>query len=61
MVGEPITTGEAARILRCAEDTARRLGDEGRLTVVRTSTGLRLFDRGEVERFARERQERRSR
>jgi excisionase family DNA binding protein len=53
---QPITTGEAARILRVAEDTARRWGAEGRLRVVRTSAGLRIFDRADVERLARERQ-----
>ncbi len=50
-----ITVGEAARILRVGEETVRRLADTGQLNASRTSTGLRIFERGEVERLAVER------
>jgi DNA-binding transcriptional MerR regulator len=64
MAGDPITdpilTGEASRILHCGEDTTRRYGDERRLTVIRSGTrGIRIYDRAEVERLARELQQRR--
>jgi DNA-binding transcriptional MerR regulator len=40
----PITTGAAARILHTSESTVRNLEQRGVLTVVRTESGLRLFD-----------------
>jgi len=49
---EPITTGEAARILRVAEDTVRKFADDGRLNVVRASNGSRIFERADVEALA---------
>lgn len=56
---QPITLGEVARILHVAEATARKMADEGRLVVQRTTTGLRIFERENVERVAAERLERR--
>jgi len=57
---QPITISEVARILQCAEDTARRMADIGVLEVSRTSTGVRIFSREQVERVARDRASRAS-
>jgi len=51
----PCLTAEAARLLRVGEGTARRWADEGKLHVVRTAAGLRVYDRRELERVAAER------
>jgi excisionase family DNA binding protein len=48
-------TSEAARILRCNEQTARQWADSGKVSVVRTAGGVRLFDRAELERLAADR------
>jgi len=53
--GAPCLTAEAARVLQVAEGTVRRWADEGRITVRRTESGLRVFDREELERLAAER------
>ena len=50
-----ILTGEASRILNVVPDTVRHLERTGRLRAVKTSRGVRLFDRSDVERLARER------
>ena len=47
----PCTTSEAARLLGVNEGTARKWADAGRLRVVRTLGGLRLFDRTECARL----------
>jgi len=52
---EPVLTGEAARVLRVGEGTTRRWADTGKLHVVRTAAGLRVFDRRELLRVAAER------
>ena len=52
MAEQPITTGEAARILRVGEDTVRKLADDGRLHAVRTGSGARIFERRDVEELA---------
>lgn len=46
---------EAARVLRMSVDNVRRYGDEGALRMIRIAGGVRLFDRSDVERLARER------
>jgi len=51
----PITTLEAARILRVSETRVRQLSATGELPAKRTSGGIRLFDRVAVERLAQER------
>ena len=48
----PCLTSEAARVLKVGEGTVRRWADAGRLQVWRTSAGLRVFDREELERVA---------
>jgi DNA-binding transcriptional MerR regulator len=50
-----IMTAEAARIVKISEDRIRQLSDAGILVTERTASGVRLFDRSEVERFAAER------
>jgi len=48
----PVLTGEAARLVRVGEMTIRRWANTGKLHVVRTAAGLRVFDRRELERVA---------
>jgi DNA-binding transcriptional MerR regulator len=55
----PLTVGPVARRLQISEDRVRQLANDGALRCARTSTGIRLFDAVDVERFAAERQERR--
>jgi excisionase family DNA binding protein len=43
---------EVARLLGTTERRARLLADTGQLPAVRTSTGTRIFERADVERFA---------
>lgn len=50
-----ILTHEAARILAVSSDTVRRWERTGRLPAVKTSGGVRVFDRADVERLAAER------
>lgn len=55
---EPLTVGQAARILGIGEATVRKWADAGKLgEVVRLSTGDRLLDRNAVEQAAKERSE----
>ena len=51
----PLTVGEVARAIDRSPDTVRRYEREGRLKAVRIASGQRLFRRGDVERFLRER------
>jgi len=52
---EFVALGEAARILRCSQESARRFADEGALRVIRLGNRHRIFRREDVERLARER------
>jgi excisionase family DNA binding protein len=54
-VTDPISTTEAAHILLVSAETVRQWADTGRLPATRTGSGMRLFDRADVERLARER------
>jgi excisionase family DNA binding protein len=47
-----MTTGEAARVLGLSPDMVRLLERDGRLPAQRTTNGLRLFRRGDVEKLA---------
>jgi excisionase family DNA binding protein len=61
VTGEPlIMVSEAARVARVSPDTIRRWEQSGRLEAIRTSGGIRLFSRADVERVAVERARRRS-
>jgi excisionase family DNA binding protein len=50
-----LLTSDVARILDCTPDYVRQLERAGQLHAAKTEGGVRLFDRGDVERFARER------
>ena len=50
-----LLTGEAARVLDVSADTIRLWERTGRLPAVKTARGVRLFDRRDIERLARER------
>jgi excisionase family DNA binding protein len=52
----PLLTSEAARILEVTPETVRLWADSGRLPAVKTARGVRLFEREDVERLARERE-----
>jgi len=47
-----MTTGEAARVLDLSADMVRYLERTGRLPAQRTTNGVRLFRRGDVEQLA---------
>ena len=53
---DPVLTTEAARILDVSAETVRHWERVGILPAVKTERGVRLFDRRDVERVARERQ-----
>jgi excisionase family DNA binding protein len=50
-----MTSGEAARLLALSADMVRWLEREGRLPAQRTTNGLRLFRRSDVEALKAER------
>ena len=50
-----MTTGEAGRLLGLSADMVRWLENEGRLPAQRTTNGVRLFRRADVEKLAAER------
>jgi excisionase family DNA binding protein len=50
----PLLTSEVARILGVSSETVRIWHRHGRLVAVKTDGGVRLFDRHDVERLARE-------
>ncbi len=50
-----MTTGEAARVLGLSPDMVRWIERVGRLPAQRTTNGVRLFRRDDVERLAAER------
>jgi excisionase family DNA binding protein len=54
-VSNILTVSGAAQALEIPEQTVRWLEKRGKLTAVRDSSGRRLFQRSDVERFARER------
>jgi excisionase family DNA binding protein len=56
----PLLTSEVAQILQVSEATVRLWESGGRLHARRTARGVRLFDRADVERLAREREARRA-
>ena len=53
-----LLTSEVARVLGVTPETVRHWERVGRLPAQKTSTGVRLFDRRDVERFARAREAR---
>src|SRR5688572_18855068 len=55
MANEIMLSAEAAQIIGCTPAAVRAMERRGELEAARTPTGVRLFDRREVERVARER------
>jgi len=53
-MSEFLMTNDAAKILKRAPATVLYYERTGRLKATRTENGARLFDRGDVERFAQE-------
>lgn len=53
-VSEMLSPTQAAQVLRVSSETVRKMGDSGRLPVVRSPLG-RLFNRRDVEDLARKR------
>lgn len=53
-------TGDVSRALDVSPEMVRYLERTGRLTAVRTGRGTRVFDRAQVEQFAREREGRKA-
>lgn len=51
----PVLTSEVARILSCSAETVRNKERAGVLTAIRTPTGVRIFNRLDVERLANQR------
>lgn len=47
---------DASKIANVSAQTVRTWGDQGKLTVIRTAGGMRLFRRSEVEQLAQKRQ-----
>ena len=58
---ELLETSEAARLADTSEATVRRAERLGLLPAVRTRRGVRLFKRGDVEAFAKAREQDRRR
>jgi DNA-binding transcriptional MerR regulator len=54
-----LTASDAARILGLSRDMVRILSQKGILPSQRTANGYHLFRRGDVEKLARERAEKR--
>lgn len=54
MTRDPITSSTAAKILDCPESTTRYYADRGRLPYARLPSGIRIYERADVERLARE-------
>jgi excisionase family DNA binding protein len=55
----PLTVSSAARVAGVSDATIRSWANRGWLRTERTATGLRLFERRDVERVADERRSRR--
>lgn len=51
----PITTSVVARLLGVSESGVRLLERSGRLPATKTSTGIRIFAKADVERYAAQR------
>ena len=52
---DPVLTSEAGRILDRSAETVRAWERDGVLHAIRTTGGVRVFNRADVERLARER------
>lgn len=54
-VSDLLTVGDAAKVAGVAAETIRLWERLGKLPAMRTASGLRLFNRADVEQFARRR------
>lgn len=52
---ELLTPSDAARVLGLSADSVRALADAGKLPMLRTVSGRRLFRRGDVDQLAADR------
>lgn len=52
---DPVLTSEAAQIIGVSSETIRAWEQSGRLPALKTGRSVRLFNRSDVERLARER------
>jgi excisionase family DNA binding protein len=55
MLNRPLLTSEVAKVFGVVPATIRLWERQGRLKAVKTDGGVRLFNRRDVERLARER------
>lgn len=55
---QPITTGDAARLLGVSEAAVRGFENKGLLPATKTASGMRLFKLVDVERLATQRAQR---
>jgi len=60
MISKLLTTSAAARRLEISESGVRLLEDRGELKAIRDSSGRRLFNADELEKFAEKRPRRTS-
>lgn len=60
MLETVLTIGEAAKILNLSTQRVRQLNARGALHASRTGTGMRIFERSEVERLRDEREKRKN-
>ena len=51
--GELFTPSAAARFIRKSEGSVRAYAASGKLPCIRTSTGIRLFQKADLEKFIR--------
>jgi hypothetical protein len=58
-IKDPITSSTAGIILKSGQSTVKYFADKGRIRYHRMPSGLRLYEREDCERVARERAERR--
>jgi excisionase family DNA binding protein len=57
----PMLTIDVARRLGCSTDNVRKLERAGQLPAAKSDGGVRIFDRADVEQFARAREDRNTR
>jgi len=52
-----LTCNDAAKVVKVSPDSIRLYEKTGKLAAIKTASGIRLFRKRDVERFARMRQE----
>ena len=56
-MGNFLTCGDAAKMVGVSPDAIRSYEKAGKLAAIKTASGVRLFRKRDVERFARVRQQ----